>query len=249
MLTEWYTAPDWWLVIVAALTGAVIGWQSFATAKSAKAAFMQIRMMKDKERARVEIKPIGLTLEHEDAEFWNLKAGIELRNVGAGRAYVRQGAGTLIIGEPDHEPPSEPDYCSPLDVVDSFIDPTGDPTVEPLYFFQTDSLNLSEYSQKICDGRLQLYITGYIEYETVGARFHRDFEYSWVGHDNPLNIGARLTFMDEFKPKTDGDRVSFGYWAAPIGSWTPSRFRDNEEYEMKQMKAPQKAKKLRKKTN
>src|ERR1700729_1968622 len=38
---RWYTPlerPDWWLVIVAALTGGVVGWQSFATAKSAKAA-------------------------------------------------------------------------------------------------------------------------------------------------------------------------------------------------------------------
>jgi hypothetical protein len=46
--------------------------------------------------------------------------------------------------------------------------------------------------------------------------------------------------MDEFKPKTNGDRVSFGYWAAPIGWWMPSKFRENEEYEMEAQKQPKK---------
>ena len=232
-LLHWMSDSNWWLVIAAFGTALVIGWQSFATAKSAEAALLQIQMMKDKERARVEIKTMGLELEHESEEFWNLKATIELRNVGAGRAYVRRGIGNLIIADRDHEPPIEPDYWSPLNVVDGFIDPTGDSLTESCYFFGPEKAGLSEYSQKICDGKLQLYITGFIEYETVGTRFHRDFNYAWVGFDDPSNIGAMLLFTDASKPKTDRERISSGFWRQ-------HQFRENGEYEMR---PPKKTKK------
>jgi hypothetical protein len=66
---EWIGNSNWWLVIIGALTGGVIGWQSWETRKaaqgakdSAKAALAQIRLMKDKERARIRI-------EFEDFDF------------------------------------------------------------------------------------------------------------------------------------------------------------------------------------
>jgi hypothetical protein len=62
---EWMGDSNWWVVIIAALTGSVIGLQGWETRKaaqagkiSAKAALAQINLMKDKERAHlfVEIK-------------------------------------------------------------------------------------------------------------------------------------------------------------------------------------------------
>ncbi len=54
--------PNWVLVIVGSITCGVIGWQSWETRKAAEAAFLQIQMMKDKERARIEVKALGLEL-------------------------------------------------------------------------------------------------------------------------------------------------------------------------------------------
>jgi hypothetical protein len=222
------TDPNWVLVIVGSVTCLVVGWQSFATAQSAKAAFLQIQMMKDKERARVEIKALGLELTRVSEEFWHIRATIELRNVGIGRAYVRLGEGDLVIAG---DGISREPYQKTLDIVDGFIDPTGDPAKESFYFFQPDDADRSEYAQKICDGNFGLSITGFLEYETVGTRFHRDFNYAWVGHGSPLNIGARLLRSDDFAPKTDEDRISFGYWS-PNFLWMTGRVGDNEEYEM-----------------
>jgi hypothetical protein len=224
----------------------MIGWQSWETRKSAKvgriaaeAALTQIQMMKDKERARVEIKALGLEMQRVGEDFWHIKATIELRNVGTGRAYVRLGTGNLEVS--GNGMPPEP-YLKSLDIVDGFIDPTGDPATESFYFFQPENAALSEYAQEICDGEIGVYIAGFIEYETVGTRFHRNFNYAWVGHGSPLNIGARLTSSEEFTPKTDEDRVSFGFWS-PNVIWLTGRSRDNDEYEME---PPKKTKKPRK---
>jgi hypothetical protein len=236
-LLAWPEGITAWLLL---FTLGAIFWQSSATAKSADAAFLQIQMMKDKERARVEIKALGLTMQRVGEDFWHIMATIELRNVGLGRAYVRLGAGNLEVSGDDM--PTEP-YSKSLDIVDGFIDPTGDPATESFYFFQPENAVLSEYAQKICDGEIGVYIVGFIEYETVGTRFHRDFNYAWVGHGSPLNIGARLTVSDEFAPKSDEDRVSFGFWS-PNSIWMTGRSGDNDEYEMeppKKTKNPHKA--------
>jgi hypothetical protein len=185
---------------------------AFAAKESAEAAIQQIQMMKEKERARIEVKATGLELQTLGEEFWNIKAGISLRNVGASRAYIRQGVGKLIIETPIDRAPTEPDYGNPLGVVTGFIDPNCEPVAEFFYFFPPENLDLSELAQSISRGSMTVSMVGYIEYETVGTRFRRDFSYAYVGHDNPLNIGARLTFSDEFKPKNDSDRISFGYW-------------------------------------
>ncbi len=262
----WWQDSNWWLVIIAALTGAAIVWQAVEThhaakgakdaaeaalaqsghleeqtkilkdsvvaaqksadaaEKSAGANLLQIRMLKDKERARVEVKSVGLEVEHHGDEFWNLKAGIELRNLGENKAFVRQGTGRLWVGTQPEDDPSE-NYWGPLNIVDSFIDPGGLPITEPFFFFETDSLDLPEFARKVCDGDLPITLRGFIEYETVGTRFHRDFEYVWVGHASPLNIGAMLTFSGEFKPTNDSERISYGFWQQQL-------FGKNEEYEV-----------------
>lgn len=205
-------------VVAAGLTLRVIRRQTnlsevaaFAAKESAEAAFQQIQMMKDKERARIEMKATGLELQRDGEAFWNIKAGISLSNVGASRAYIRQGLGNLIIEEPKKGAPTEPDYGRPLNVVTGFIDPNCDPVAESFYFFPTENLDLSELAQSISRGSLTVSMVGYVEYETVGTRFRREFSYAYMGHDNPLNFGARLTFSD-FKPENDSDRISFGYW-------------------------------------
>jgi hypothetical protein len=213
---------------------------AMASDKSAKAALAQIEMMKDKERARVEIKTFGLELQRVGEEFWQIKTTIELRNVGVGRAYIRLGNGALeVLADGIPEP-----YSKSLDIVDGFIDPTS-PATESFYFFQPDDAALSDCSQKIWSGEWQPRIAGFIEYETVGTRFHRNFSYVWIGNGSPLNIGGMFRSAEEnFAPEADEDKVSYGYWL-PNSIWLTGWSGDNEEYEMK----PQKKKKSPKKAN
>jgi len=186
---------------------------AFAAKESAEAALQQIQMTKDKERARVEIKATGLELQHEGEGSWNLKAGISLRNIGAARAYIREGIGNLIIETLTDWVPTKPDYYPhPLDVVTGFIDPNGEPVAESFYFFRSENLDLSELAQSISKGTLAVSIRGYVEYETVGTRFRRKFSYAYVGYESPLNFGRILAFSDEFNPRNDSERISFGFW-------------------------------------
>lgn len=197
----------------------------------------QLRMSVDKERARIEIKALGLELQRVGEEFWNIKAAIEFRNVGAGRAYIRLGTGDLVI-EGNEQPTDS--YPSQLNIVDGFIDPTGNPTTESFYFFQPENQDVSEYARNICNGQFRVYITGFIEYETVGTRFHRDFNYGWTGHESPFSISSAL-MPNQLSPESDEDRVSFGFFS-PNSAWMTGRSGDNEEYEMEPPKEKKKPK-------
>lgn len=194
----------------------------------------QLRMSVDKERARIEIKAVGLELQRISGEFWNIKATIELRNVGAGRAYVRLGTGDLVMEGDDLSTES---HSTALDVVNGFVDPISNPDTQSFYFFQPENKGVSEYARKICDGALRVYITEFIEYETVGTRFHRNFNYTWIGHGSPFSMGA-IIFRDELPLKTDEERISRGYWLP--NSWMAGRSRDNDEYELPPKKTKKK---------
>ncbi len=191
-----------------------------AAETSAEAASLQIQMMKDKERARVEIDRRGLELQQESEEFWNLKATIELRNVGTGRAYVRQGTVNLLMAKRGKERP-DPDYWSPLGLVGGFVDPNGEPLTESSYIFREQEFDLGALAQQIYEGTIRLYLTGFIEYDTIGTRFRRDFSYVWIGNGDPESVSGML-LADE--PRNDSERVSFGFLRQ-------DQFRPNDECE------------------
>jgi hypothetical protein len=181
-----------------------------ASKSAAEAALRQIQMMKDKERARVEIKAVGLELEYvgDVEEFWHLKAEITLRNVGAGRAYIRDGIGDMAVGGPEELR----NMLGTLNIVNGFIDPDIEPITESFYFFHTEHINLPEFAKNISAGSLPIFIAGYIEYETVGTRYRHNFSYSWMGNENPRNIAAALSGSYEIKSEDDRERVSRGFW-------------------------------------
>ena len=94
-VSPWYTTlegPDWWLVIIAALTGAAILWQAVETKHAAEgaklaaeAALAQIAAVKDKERARLTLHPKSIEDIEPDSPF--LDVAIELENVGYSHAF------------------------------------------------------------------------------------------------------------------------------------------------------------------
>jgi hypothetical protein len=63
---SWWTAlerPDWWLVIIAGLTGCVIGWQSWETRKAAEATVESAKATRDS--IRLQEKGMKLTVNAE----------------------------------------------------------------------------------------------------------------------------------------------------------------------------------------
>jgi hypothetical protein len=181
-----------------------------AAEQSANAAFLQIQMMKAKERARLKIDKKRLELEEPLEAYWNLRAIIEICNVGAGRAYIISGEGNITIAKRDQEVSPESEYRTQLECVHGYIDPTGESMKESFYFFPPDNSVLSEYAHEISTGQLKIYLSGFIEYETVGARFRQNFNYDWRGPEDPSNFSAMLGVTH--KPSNDWERITFGFW-------------------------------------
>lgn len=46
-MDPWYVKPEWWLCIIGAVTFLVVGWQAYATARSAKATEVSVEIGKD----------------------------------------------------------------------------------------------------------------------------------------------------------------------------------------------------------
>jgi hypothetical protein len=228
----------WWYVLIAwpdgiavwavlATLGAII-WQSNetrraadATADSANAAYgsvtfaeAQWNLMREKERARLEIKTVdGLNLERVEGGFWHLKATIRIRNLGATRAYIRRGAGELFVCKSREETKPELDTWNSLGLDEDFIDPYSGKifaVTRSFYFFAPDDATLEEYATGVYEGRFPAHLYGVVEYETLGIRYRRNFGYSWRSNGNPENIGARM--FGTTSAANDEERISFGYW-------------------------------------
>lgn len=95
---KWYAPlerPDWWLVIVAALTGGVIGWQAWETRKAAQgakgnaeAAFSQMRLIREKERARIGVDLDDLKLNVVPGPHTAIEVGWSATLYGQTDAFI-----------------------------------------------------------------------------------------------------------------------------------------------------------------
>ena len=106
--TAWYIAlerPDWWLVIIAGLTGCVIAWQSWETRKAAQGAkenavtaVAQLEFIKSKERAQLRVE-LGQPDFSYDAELKGYPVNFRVTLDGTTRAYVLQGSILAYLGK------------------------------------------------------------------------------------------------------------------------------------------------------
>jgi hypothetical protein len=104
----WWRDSNWWLVIIAALTGGFIGWQSWETRKAAKAALSQMKLMKDNERARISLVGLpnppdfeGLSYEAAGKKMRFMEGWIKVCNSGPTHAYNASGRAFWIVESPD----------------------------------------------------------------------------------------------------------------------------------------------------
>lgn len=109
---KWTGDSNWWLVIIAGLTGGVIGWQSFETRKSAKAAMLNAQALIDAERPWL-VANFTKSQEETIPEKGFLRFNWEVKNVGRTPARLTFAAARVVFNI-DKEPlPDAPDYGEP----------------------------------------------------------------------------------------------------------------------------------------
>jgi hypothetical protein len=170
------------------LTLFVIAWQSIethaaaeATAAGVETAKQQAVLMREqndtqinRERARLNLdfQPIEIPESRFDDGI-DLRSCIELTNSGHSNAFIKFGAVGFVLTSSGHSPLSgaNPDDFAPaLNTVE--------PSKEPVYCpIQSDDipLRIKDFCEDMADGTRSIYLYGFVEYETLGIRWHRDF--------------------------------------------------------------------------
>jgi hypothetical protein len=228
--------PNWVLVIVGSVTCLVIGWQSFATAQSVKAAFLQIQMTKSKERARIQLEPKPLEILNPLLDIRFIGGALAVVNLGMSRAFIVRSYWRFFI-TPEQELINDGDDFFDLLVPHNFIDPTIDPIVCEIVL-EDDPRDLDEFAEIIAQGERVIHLYGFIEYETAGSLWHKDFGWIWKPMSGTI---AGQTGISAAQPMTDfGDSQTLEQKIAN-GVWIRDSRRDKPEYEIKSKKQYRKA--------
>jgi hypothetical protein len=144
-----------------------------AADKSAKATFEQIKMMKDKERARVSVEVVPIE-KLDIALTGTNRIQLKFRNLGPTRAFnvTSEGDARAIIE--DHEP-------LPLELTDLLLPTVLDPTPPPYESWVAVIFPEEWLDDLLLRPRLQLEVRGIVCYEDVfGDRHYTKFGYDMV---------------------------------------------------------------------
>jgi hypothetical protein len=233
VLLAWPEGITAWLLM---LTLGAIVWQAWETRKAAAAAAdsanaaygsvtfaeAQLRLMIDKERARLDLNVERTSLEVEvDGEHLHLIATISVRNIGASKAFIRRTSGTLIAKLRNESLDSE--GYSPLGLPEQFIDP--DKAFVPIKVYCFPTAATTTFAECLEEGTFSLHFFGFIEYETLGLCRRKEFGYDWNILDRNSGLGGLYGLSDPYpnSPRPARDRITYGYWQ-------PNEERDKPEY-------------------
>ncbi len=172
----------------------------------------QFELMKEKERARfdIDVGPIKVMEDDAGPFGWKLTATIKLRNIGASRAYIVQTAGNLAVMECDETSLPELDGLDFLSLPDGFLDPNAVPIEIDRWFFSLGSAGIEEFADDLLDAKKSIHLYGYIEYETLGFRWQKDFRFHWMTFGN---LSALAIFgPSRVDPESAARRIAGGYW-------------------------------------
>ncbi|HTB97138.1 MAG TPA: hypothetical protein VK716_09040 [Terracidiphilus sp.] len=237
--------PPWWHKLLAwpegitawllMLTLAAIIWQAwetrkaaYATADAANAAYRSVafaeaqwELTKEKERARLDVNvkgvgASGLTVKSDGNDLRHLIASVLLRNIGANRAFMGRTYGKMIVRDAGADFGEWQDEYGPLTLPENFLDPNLTPIEFSLFLFPDDR-DIQAFVKDLEASRKSLHFFGFIEYETLGLHWRKDFGYDWqlVGSSPFAGTAEMLGGMDPIGyagTHTPKERIQYGYW-------------------------------------
>jgi hypothetical protein len=174
----------------------------------------------ERERARLSLSMQTLSVDGSYPYSTIIGACAEMTNSGHSNAYVRFGAVRFIAAKAGEWPLPQPDpdeFCGV-----GTISPSDE---EPTYVGLTmefDSYAFNEFADKLADTSLRLCFYGFVEYESMGIIWHRDFGYIWSPDDNIRDGNPILSRI----PMTGRIYLS--------GDWEPDLRQKNTEYQQPQ---------------
>ena len=242
---RWYRLFSWpegigtWAILLTLLTIAEQAHQTRRAAdaglEAANAAYgsvsfaeAQWELMREKERARldVDVNRGGPIIESEGSDLRHPIATLKVRNIGASRAFIRRTSGVLITKAPDATLEEPEDDYSPLSLPDHFLDPDVPPIEVPIYLIPDNNMEIQTFAKHLEESKISLHLFGFIEYETLGLRWRKDFGYDWTLVDSRSPLGVPIEWMDFADypvSQTPKERIIYGYWF-------PNEERNKPEY-------------------
>jgi hypothetical protein len=167
----------------------------------------------------LEVKSGALTIvypHNSQEDHWYIRGTIRVRNIGPSRAYIVRTNAELVVSRPDEPLPKFnehrvirfPDQI--IDASDTFLD-------VPVCFFpyivtdanRHETMLIRHLAEDLYESRKIIRSYGFIEYETMGIVWRRNFGYVWN------SINTRESPVPEFLvdgPMTDEQRVTNGFW-------------------------------------
>jgi len=136
----------------------------------------QLESTFQRERAKLNLSPQQISL-HGDEGFFHLSTSIELTNIGHSKGYIIFSAGRFSV-VPSHQWPLTSPDPDEFTLPSNVIDVSGNP-IYVSFWFEHIPFDLNGFRYRIATGNLKIYLYGFVEYETMGKRLHRDFGYIW----------------------------------------------------------------------
>lgn len=234
ILVEWPNGIGAW-ALIATLMG--ILWQADETRKSAIAtaesvnvaygnlSFMeaQFELLKEKDRAKldVSVERNDLEADVQGEHLLHLISTLSIRNVGESKAFISVIRGVLV-NRVGNEPLGEIGQAT-LDLPDRVLEPNKTPLVTKAYCFP--EATAPTFAECLEQGTYSLHFFGFIEYETMGLWWRKEFGYDWKIIDRSSSLGGMLGLPDPYpnSPRPAKDRITYGHWS-------PSDEKEKPEY-------------------
>ena len=241
-----FIRPEWVIVYITAIYAFIAGLtlvvvkkqllqmteQNAATRNSAEAAWenaktanAQIQWIKSKERARLEITRGRLEVQDEDGQQWCLIGDINISNHGASPASILRSGGEFVI-QYDAIPLSamRDQELGGLLLPYRVVNPSKE-TMREGFWSEYIPYAMDDFAYMLTDVQAILCVRGFIEYETLGSKWRRDFAYIWVTDSNFER--SRKLSLGSVVPPNAIEQIQ-------DGSWEEDPDQKNGEYEIPQ---------------
>ncbi len=177
--------PNWCLVLVGGLAAGFAYWtlknismQTNQLRRQSDLLGKQIETQIERERARLVLEPQPIEIpENRFDDGVNLRSCIELTNSGHSNAFIKFGAVRFVLVGFGLRTLSgaNPDDFTPMS---NTIEPSKEAVYCPLWSDEIP-LRIKEFAEDLAEGKRSIYLHGFVEYETLGIKWHRDFGYVW----------------------------------------------------------------------